>query len=98
MSYYDGATDLTTRRYTSSPTLDVLVTDSNYGFNNILGWVECLPGSATSGSHPYRRCDKQKLRLNGSYASLITTWQARRSLSCHEIGHTVGLRHTTRSG
>ena len=98
MNDMERRTDMvTTRHIPSSPGLDVLVTDYNYGFTGILGWVECLPGSAVSGSQPRVRCDRQKLRLNGSYRSYFNTAGKRRSLACHEIGHTVGLRHTSDS-
>jgi hypothetical protein len=92
MNGYHNDTDLVITK-DNHATLDVLVTDFDYGANGAIGWVECIPGSSTSGSHPGLRCDRQKLRLNGSYANQFDTAQERESLSCHEIGHTVGLRH-----
>ncbi|MFE7456088.1 matrixin family metalloprotease [Streptomyces sp. NPDC057554] len=97
MDDYERYTDLTTTKKNHS-TLDVLVTDYNYGANGVAGWVECLPGSATSGNHPFKRCDRQKLRLNGSYPADYRDAHSRRSVACHEIGHTVGLRHRETEG
>ncbi|GFH38028.1 hypothetical protein [Streptomyces pacificus] len=97
MNDYEYYTDLTTTKKSHS-TLDVLVTDYNYGSNGAVGWVECLSGSSTSGSHPYKRCDRQKLRLNGSYSSFYGNAHDRKSMACHEIGHTVGLRHRETDG
>jgi hypothetical protein len=83
---------------TQSASLDVLVTDYYYPTIGLLGWVECLPDSDTSGIHPYRRCDRQKLRLNSRYvATYFNTDARRRRMACHEIGHTVGLRHRNSS-
>ena len=101
MNDYENFTKVETTKKQSA-TLDVLVTDYPYPqyYNSIdggiLAWVECLPGSSTSGSHPNRRCDMQKLRFNSSaYPDVYTTSSQRHSLSNHEIGHTLGLRHTT---
>lgn len=98
MNDYEAFTVVTTTKKTSA-TLDVLITDAYYPqyvtvTAAILGWVECRPESATSGSHPNRRCDMQKLRFNGSaYPTFLSTANHKRSLACHEIGHTLGLRH-----
>jgi hypothetical protein len=93
MDDYERSTVLTTVKVQSS-TLDVLVTDYPYGDNGLAGWAECLPGSPTSGSHPSRRCDRQKLRFNSDYPASFDTFDDRRAVACHELGHTVGLRHT----
>lgn len=98
MDDYDEYTDLTTSHVCPiTSNRDVIVTDAEYGPNNgIVAWVECLPTSATSGSHPNLRCDQQKLRFNSysAYSNYYDSYSNRLSISCHEIGHTVGLRHT----
>lgn len=74
---------------------DVIVTDAYYGDNGAVAWTECLRGSSTSGNHPNLRCDQQKVRYNGypGYRDNYNSAHARRSMACHEIGHTVGLRN-----
>lgn len=42
----------------------------------------------TSGSHPSRVCQEAWVRINTRYSPPATR------IACHEIGHSVGLRHT----
>lgn len=70
---------------------DVQVLDGN--FNNFLvAYVTCPPEAETTGSHPNRTCRGQRLRFNLQHMEDYTL-QQRRSTACHELGHTVGLRH-----
>ncbi|MEE9391269.1 MAG: matrixin family metalloprotease [Planctomycetota bacterium] len=69
---------------------DACVYDSwNYGFNGFNGWNSC--GGTTSGSHPNQECSLSHVRINKNYSP-----PARR-IACHELGHSVGLRHTSTS-
>lgn len=71
----------------SCPTSDrICVFDHDYGNNNLYGWTACHSGSA--GSNPSRTCAHQWVRLN-----LFYTPPSSSRLVCHELGHTVGLRH-----
>lgn len=65
--------------------------DSNYGNNGVYGWNACYPGG-TSGSHPNQTCSNDWVRLN-TYA--YAQRPSNDALACHELGHAVGLRHTT---
>lgn len=96
MDDYESATDVVTTK-ADNATTDVTVTDYSYPtYQGVLGWVDCYPSSPTSGTDPNRRCDRQVLRFNAATsASNWDTAAKRRSLSCHEIGHTLGLRHPT---
>lgn len=85
MDDLERRTDLTTTKLPGSPTLDVLITDYNYGSTGTLAWTECLPGSVTMGRDPNRRCDRQKIRLNGSYPQYFSSSRERRSITCHEV-------------
>jgi len=80
------------------PLPDVIVYDHDiYGDNNLFAWVDCPANNTGTGgdeSSNTRWCRGQILRYNAFYES---DWQdtnaARRGLACHELGHTVGLRH-----
>jgi len=66
--------------------------DDNYGNNNLLGWNACF-GSVT-GTHPNQVCSIQFTRLNTAYSANGSLSQYN---ACHEMAHTVGLRHSTDS-
>ncbi len=87
-------TDLTMFE-TSSSSADVFVYDFEFGLNGLHGWVVCPSGAQTGGSHPNRWCVGQQLRYNLSYPAAFDTAAERRVIACHELGHTVGLRHPT---
>ena len=70
---------------------DVRVVDDNYN-NFLTAWTSCPPEAQVSGSHPYKVCRGQKIHVNLQNVSGYTVTQ-RRSLACHELGHTVALRH-----
>lgn len=60
---------------------------ANYGDNGLRGWNACYNGA--SGAHPNMTCPKQYVRVNTNYVPL-----PERRIFCHEIGHSMGLRHT----
>lgn len=66
---------------------DVCVFDANYGDNGLNGWNACA--GSTSGSHPNQQCSLAWVRINQFYSP-----PAKR-IACHELGHSVGLRHTS---
>lgn len=68
----------------------ICVFDSNYGNNGLYGWAACDTGS--SGTNPNRTCSRQFVRLNTSY-----TLPSAQRLACHELAHTVGLRHSSQT-
>lgn len=94
---YNDTTDLHAYRDESDPYADVRVWDYNYGNNGYYAWIDCpSDNTGTSGSHPNRTCRGQAARFNTWYyfnASVYDTEYSRQSLACHELGHTVGLRH-----
>lgn len=76
---------------------DVRFMDDNYMDNGVLGWVNCPQGATESGSNPNRTCVGQRLNFNqyGPYENTYDTTHGRRVMACHELGHTVGLQHTS---
>lgn len=89
-----GATDLDTYTGTSG-THDVAAYSNDYGDNNAVAWVNCPSGATTSGTHPNRTCYGQTMYFNEyiDYADFYNTQARRRFVTCHELGHTIGLRH-----
>ncbi len=92
-------TDLSAYHDDADPLPDVIVDDFNYSsFPSLAGWVQCPSNNTgTGGSHPNRWCRGQTLTLNSylywSDEGVFDTDAQRRNMACHEIGHTLGLRH-----
>ncbi|MGH2653814.1 MAG: hypothetical protein ACRDHV_05615 [Actinomycetota bacterium] len=79
-----------------SESYDVRVVDDNYN-NFLTAWTGCPPEAQVSGSHPNKVCRGQKIHVNLQNVSGYTVTQ-RRGLACHELGHTVTLRHVDNPG
>jgi hypothetical protein len=75
---------------------DVIAYSSDYGENGAAGWVYC-PRASAQGANPAgdRWCRAQELHfnLNPRYAIYLGDDASRAYVACHELGHTVGLRH-----
>lgn len=75
---------------------DVIAFSQDYGDNGAAGWVYC-PRDAPQGINPSgdRWCRQQELHLNlnARYAVFFADDPSRDHVTCHELGHTVGLRH-----
>ena len=103
MSRFDdfGYNDTVMRMYITStdPEPDVVASDFFYPeFDDTVGWVRCSSdNTGTGGSHPSRWCRGQQLRINTYFflyqSGYLDTTTQRRRVACHELGHTVGLRH-----
>ncbi len=84
-----------TWQYVDSSDYDVRVADSNFQDNGVYAWVNCPSGATETGSNPNRTCYGQRLNYN-LYSGYESAWDSTyggRVLACHELGHTVGLRH-----
>jgi hypothetical protein len=84
---------------------DVEVRLTNAGANNALSWTQCAGpvGSGTqhggSDASHTRWCRPQLIYYNTYYATgYFPTDNPKRYIACHELGHTIGLRHWQSNG
>lgn len=87
---YNPVRDLTMRTTGGDP--DVWVYYDDYGANGVAGWVDCPSSSQTGGPQARGWCRFSQARYNEHYVSGDSQARAR-SRACHELGHTIGLRH-----
>jgi hypothetical protein len=75
---------------------DVIVYAADYGENGAAGWVYCPPDAPQGiNAQGDRWCRNQELyyNLNPRYGAFFGDDASRDHLACHEMGHTLGLRH-----
>jgi hypothetical protein len=94
---YDEPTKLTmVVQSTPSRKTDAIAFSDDYGENGAAGWVYC-PADAPHGANPSgdRWCRHQEIHfnLNPRYAVFFADDASRDHVTCHELGHTLGLRH-----
>jgi hypothetical protein len=73
---------------TGSSGWDLCTFDADYGDNDLYGWNACA--GTVNGAHPNQTCSMAWVRFNLHYAPPDNDF---RFVACHEIGHSVGLRH-----
>ncbi|MEU6713634.1 matrixin family metalloprotease [Nonomuraea sp. NPDC046802] len=69
---------------------------SSTGYN-LFAYSKCVKSIPPADSSQARRCDQYEVRYDLKDIDWMSTTQ-RQALACHEIGHTVGLDHSTESG
>lgn len=95
ISQYD-ATDLVVYETSSDSLPDVRVFDGGYSPLNWVANVDCPVDNTGTGSYgpSLNWCRGQTLSVNLDITNNYNfTWLEWRSVGCHELGHTVGLRH-----
>lgn len=79
-----------------TPRTDVIAYAGDFGDNGAAAWVYC-PSDAPQGVNAVgdRWCRHQELyfNLNPRFAAFFDDQPSRDHVACHELGHTVGLRH-----
>ncbi len=90
-------TDLVAYITTTDSVPDVWAYDYYYPMVNLVAWVDCPEDNSGTGSYgpSLRWCRGQNLWFNASLSGPYSGNSASRGIACHELGHTVGLRHTT---
>jgi hypothetical protein len=75
---------------------DAIVFSDDYGENGAAGWVYC-PTDAPQGINPsgHRWCRQQEIHfnINPRYSLFFNDDGSRDHVTCHELGHTLGMRH-----
>jgi hypothetical protein len=97
IAYELDPTDLHAYLDPADPVPDVWVMDRNYG-PGVAAWTECpTNNSGSGGTHPNFWCRGQVVRYNAFFYLSMTGFydnpQQVETIVCHELGHTVGLRH-----
>jgi hypothetical protein len=73
---------------------DVYAFDFAYGMTNWVAVTTCDDDAIYGGTDPGRWCRPQDIQFNTSYAQTTTS---RKAIACHELGHTLCLRHRNSS-
>jgi hypothetical protein len=79
-----------------TPETDVIAFSQDYGNNGAAGWVNCPPEAPQGINRQHHRwCQQQELHfnVNPGMAAFFADDGSRDHVTCHELGHTLGLRH-----
>jgi hypothetical protein len=81
--------------WSSSTNADVNATTGNFGNTGWWAYGACSANSTITGTDPLKTCTLQVITYNvGHPSDWDGTALGRRTIACHELGHTVGLRHS----
>ncbi len=95
---YEPIPGISTYRTTSSTNTDVTAFDANFGFTEWWAYGTCLSSSEFGGSGIRSWCRPQRVYFNNGYHTpKYDNVDERATIACHELGHTLGLRHAMSS-
>jgi len=94
---YDPVTDVDTTEVSSASGVDLIVRDWTYNNVDAWAWVQCDAVATYGGTDPHRWCRPQVLRYDLSDTTRYDEVFERRYMACHEMGHSLGLRHSSNS-
>lgn len=79
----------------ATPSQGVLILEVTNPATTVVAWVDCYVGA--SGVDPYRTCQVSALYVNDDNINTSTSGNVsyQRGVACHELGHTIGLRHAS---
>lgn len=76
---------------------DVIAKDVNLPGTRAIAWTKCASGATYGGSESplpgTRWCKAQEYIWNVAFDYLINSDTNKQGIACHELGHTLGLRH-----